>query len=226
MAIGTGGEAVAGRQEKVERVVAGASTAEALAGAAGVVLPILGLVGVLPFWMAGIAVIVVGGGLLLEGASLVTEYSALLSSQSGERPAMLGSLSVQALGGGAGLVLGIISLSSAAPLPLLGAAIIALGGAMLLGAGATARSWAVEYMSRGTTGAGNKVVEEVARASAGAEAFTGLGAVVLGIIALAGVGTPAITLILVLAGALALGSAELLGGTSLGARMVSLLTRS
>jgi len=231
MATITGGEVTGGRLERADRMAVGTSTAEAIAGAAGVVLPILGLVGVLPFWMAGIGVIVIGGGLLLEGAGLITHYSALLSESrrsgmEGALPGIGGGVTVQVLGGAAALVLGIISLRSAAPLALLGAAILSLGAAMLLGAGATARTWALEFTGRGgATGTEQKVAEEAARSSAGAEVFSGLAAVVLGILAVAGVGTPATALVLVLAAALALGSSVLLEGTSLGARMVSLLTR-
>ncbi len=220
----TGAEVRTGAVGRADRMAAGASTLEAVAGAGGVVLPILGLVGVLPLWMAGIAVIVIAGGLLVEGAGLLTQYGALLAStrESSGRgtPEMAGGVAVQVMGGAAGLVLGIVALRSGMPVTLLSIAILVLGGAMLLGAGATARLSALQYSFHGGSELGRKAADEAVRAASGAEVFTGLGVLILGVVALS-VGATALTL--VLAACLALGSAVFLAGTSLGARMVAIL---
>lgn len=224
----TGPEVRAGALGRVDRMVAGASTLEAVAGAAGVILPILGLVGVLPVWMAGIAVIVIAGGLLLEGAGLLTQYGTLLATSRegvlGVAPEMAGGVAVQVLGGAAGLVLGIVALRSGMPVTLLSIAILVLGGSMLLGAGSTARLSALQYrLHGGETEVGRRAADEAVRSASSAEIFTGLGALVLGVVALTAVATVATGLTLVLAACLALGSSVFLAGTSLGARMVAIL---
>ncbi len=207
----------AGRIRRAERTVASTSTLEGIAGAAGVILPILGLVGVAPVWMVGISLIVVGGGLLLEGGALIAGYGALTGSESGTigRPAT-GSASAQLLGGAAAVTLGIIALAANASISLFAVAVLALGGATLLGAGATARMSGLSLSTRDERF--QRAVSESIRASAAAEVLTGAGAVVLAIIVLAGV-APATQVTLLLVAILAVGASVFLAGSSLGARM-------
>jgi hypothetical protein len=201
------------RLRRAERVVAGTSTLEAAAGAAGVVLPILGLLGVAPIWMMGITSIVLGTGLFVEGAALLTERSSLRTTEMGTAGA-----AAQLVGGAVGLVLGIIGMVTSPHVGLLAVSILALGLGTSMAAGATER--ASDIGGRDESGQ----TARATRGSARAEGFAGLAAIGLGILALALLSTsPLASMTLVLVAGLGLGSSVFLAGSSLVARMAAML---
>lgn len=209
------------RLRRAEQVVAGASTFEAAAGAAGVVLPILGLLGVAPIWMMGTTCIVLGAGLFLEGAALLSERSSLRATEIGA-----GGAAAQLVGGATGLVLGIIAMATQPHVGLLAISVLALGLGTLMAAGTTARASEIGYDERELEERTRRTTGEVTRGSARGEVFGGLAAVALGILALALISSaPLASMTLVLVAGLGLGSAVFLAGSSLGARMMALLRR-
>jgi hypothetical protein len=209
-----------------EKLVAGSSFTELIAGGAAIVLPILGLVGVLPMSLAAIAFIAIGAAMMINGGTLGTQARTLLAGTlSGESSGadFVGGANAQILGGAAVIALGILSLLRIAPFSLLPVAAIVAGGAMIVSAGTAARLGSFRYGAADIGPHQREVLRESVRAAAGADVLVGLASVVLGILVLAGVGSLATTLTLVLVAALALGGGLFLSGTTTGARMSALL---
>lgn len=195
-----------------------ASTMTVLGAAATIVLAILGLAGVLPESMTAIATIVLGATLLFEAGAAGTRHasfaqSPLAGESVGAHAPGRGGVSAETLGGLAGIALGILALLRFAPVILSTVALIAFGGALLIENEAKGRA------ARAAARAGSFDASEVG--SSGGEILVGIGAAVLGILALLGLpNTSPITLILV--GFLALGSALLLSGSSHGTRTLAI----
>jgi hypothetical protein len=79
-------------------------------GAGALVLAILGLVGILPFYMLGIATICVGGALIMEGGAVSARMGdAVRQATAGKADLsdLGGGITVEFLGGAAGVALGI-----------------------------------------------------------------------------------------------------------------------
>lgn len=213
-------------RKTIAGAVSGGTAVEALLGGAAVVLAILGLVGILEFWMLTLATICAGAALLIEGLSLAGAYAKIQrESHNGDRKREAGAgggLTAQTLGGGAGMVLGILALIGFAPMTLTAAAAIAMGGALLLG-GAARGEMTLDALERGHTSYGARHSTEQAVKGAGAAmALAGIGAGVLGILVLAEVGEP---LVLTLVAMLAIGAAALLAGSAMLSRVGSLVSR-
>jgi hypothetical protein len=198
--------------------VAGGSSAESLAGLAAVVLSILALIGVLRFWLAAIAAIVIGAGFLIAGSAIAARFDDLrrvMYPAGTELRQVRGGLSIETMGGIAGVALGILALLGLIPLTLLAIAAIVFGGVLLIGSGTTARLAELEAAQfYGEHPRSHEVEREAARGAAGAQVFVGIAAIVLGILALIGV----VNLTLVLIAFLAVGGSMLLSGGALGAR--------
>jgi hypothetical protein len=211
---------VHGREHVATKTAAGGSTAESLAGLGAVVLAILGLIGLLPFTLAAIGVIVIGAGLLLRGMAMAARLTDLRRGVYSEgRPhvhSARGGLTIEMLGGIASIALGILALLGVAPALLLSISAIVFGGTLLLSANDTSRIGELEAWQAGVDAHGREVEREAARGAAGTQALVGIGAVVLGILALVGVG-PMLTLILI--SILAVGGAMLLSGALVGTRV-------
>jgi hypothetical protein len=84
--------------------------AEAVAGLGAVVLAILGFNDLAPERLASVAVIAIGGGLLLRGAA-VTARATRVMARSG-REELAGGLSAELLAGLAGIALGVLAFST------------------------------------------------------------------------------------------------------------------
>src|SRR5581483_1584715 len=93
--------------------VVGSSALEILAGAAGVVLTIIGLAveGMHPPWLLAVSSIVIGGAFLARGAALAG-WSKDLSAYTGKtgKTALFGGAGIELLGGAAGVVFGVLAL--------------------------------------------------------------------------------------------------------------------
>jgi hypothetical protein len=173
-----------------------------------------------------LAFIAIGAAMTFQGGAIATQTRTELAGVDVGKTAglgFLGATNAEIMGGAAVIALGILALLRIAPRPLLGVAAIVAGGAMIFGAGATARLGSFRYGAAELSSSQREVLREAVRAAAGADILVGLGSVVLGILAVAGVGSPATMLSLVLVAALALGGALLVTGTTTGARMVALL---
>ncbi len=208
--------------ETASEIWAGGSTFEAIAGAGAVVLTILGLVEILPVVMVSIATIAVGVGMMFGGASIAAKYREALEASQGdpgsEKAELGGGLSTEILGGAAGAVLGLLALLNVAdPLVLIPAAVIALGGAIMFGAGATSQMRDVAIRRTSASRSSQRFASESVSAAASTQVFVGVGAAALGILALADI-APALTLSLV--GMLALGASALISGAAIGGRMM------
>jgi hypothetical protein len=190
-----------------------AITTELLLALGAVVLSILGLVGVLPTYLAAIATIGLGVMLLFEGASVVFRSYALLSeagaTEKVDASEVSRAITAELLAGVAGLVLGILALVGIVPLTLMAVAVITYGGLLLLTSGESV--WL-----DGLVVSDNEVVHQLVRALRGAAAdaqlLVGLAGLVLGILAL--VGIKPMTLVLV--ALLAIGASALLRSSALG----------
>jgi hypothetical protein len=167
---------------------------EALAAAGAAVLSIIGLAGIAPMFLAAIATVVLGVALLIEGGGLVTHHDHAFADKEGltRTGDEVGRTSAESIAGIAGIVLGIFSLLRVSPRFLLPISLIVFGAGLLMGAGIDARGKVM--------GSGHVLV--------------GVAGIVLGILALIGVGP----MTLVLIGLLAIGFAVLISGTAWGAR--------
>jgi hypothetical protein len=213
------------RQRSI-KVVAGGSITEALCGAGTVVLAILGLAGVLPGYMASVAAIVFGIALLAQGSAIAARYSQLvretLPSEWDTRTELGGGMGAELFAGAAGVVLGVLGLLGLATAVLIPVAVIVFGAALLLGSGAT-----VDLGTLGGPGGHDlprfaHAAREVTVAASGAQVLVGIGAVVLGIVALVGVDPVTVTLVALLV----TGASTLVGGVALSGRMARVLRRS
>lgn len=210
-------------QESSAKVVAGGSIAEALCGAATVVLAIIALAGALPRVFAPIATIVLGVALVARGGAVAARFRELLSEASpfdrSARVELGGGMGAELIGGVAGIVLGILGLIGIVPTVLSAIAVMVFGVTLLLGSRETA-----ELGSLGESGTHQHfahVAHEAAKAAAGTQALAGASAIVLGILALVGF----VPVVLTLVALLVLGAAVLLSSTAVSSRMVSVARR-
>ncbi len=203
------------------RVVAGGSILETVGGAGAVVLSVLALAGVLPLVFAAIATIAVGAALLFEGGSIVSRYAQLEAETAGDTRlanTSLGSgMAAESLGGIAGIVLGILALLGVSPVVLLAAAAIAVGAALLVGTEAVSRLNALEVLGGHVPDKAHRLTRQAVTASSGGQVLAGIGAAVLGILALLSIEP----LTLVLVALLTLGASTLLSGSALSGKMIT-----
>jgi len=164
-------------------MVAGSSITEAIGAIGAVVLSIIGLAGVLSNLMAAIATIVVGAAILIVGLRRLPSPRAR-------------GFTTEFFAGVAGIVLGILALFGTFTQTLLAVALIVFGASFLLGG--------FEFWQWPGVQGGEGEAEMVGFGSGG-HVLVGLGALVLGILAV--IGLSPLTLILV--GLLCIGAVAL-----------------
>lgn len=165
--------------ERVQRmVVRSGSSFELFSAVIAVVLTIIGLVGYLPHYVAGIATIAVGLALLTQGSTIAARWQEAQRIVGRERLDKLG-MSTEMFGGLAAIVLGILAVLGVASLTLLPVAAIVLGVALLLGGGAQPEIAEDDARDRW------HVTRDIVRASSGVMVMGGLSSLVLGVIAVA-----------------------------------------
>lgn len=209
-------------REKMIKIVSGGSITEALAGAIALVLAILGLAGTMSGLMASVATIALGVALLAQGGAAASRWTRLVQearSRFDERVELSGGLGAEILGGAAGVILGVLALLNMAPLILLPIALLVFGGSLLLGSGVTVELGSLE--GPGAYDRAAQYAREASMGASGAQVLAGVGAIVLGILAL--LGTRPLTLTLV--GLLAMGAAVLFSGSAVSSRMLTMLRR-
>jgi hypothetical protein len=209
------------RDRKTAQAIAGGSVTEAVAGLAAAALAILGLAGVLPGYLAAIATIAVGVALLAQGGAAAAKWSKILAESPGQewdaRGEVGSGMTGEILGGAAGLVLGILALIGVAPQILIPAALLAFGGAMLVGTGTVVDLGA----NRGAASRLERSTRDVTVVASGTQMLIGIAAIVLGILALIGVDPLTLSLV----GLLAAGASILFSGSVVSSRVLGLLRR-
>lgn len=193
--------------------------ADAIGGVATVVLAIIGLSGVYPDVLLGIATIIFGTALLIEGGAMLSEYARFVfpagtATGAMEQSVSTGSLSALFLVGAGGIVLGVLALIGIHPAVLTAAAVIAFGGALVMSSNAAMSLHQLKMSSARAEAArsGSEILAgDVAAGSAGVQVIAGLAAIVLGILAETGHLPTDLSLIALIV----LGAALILTGTSL-----------
>jgi hypothetical protein len=206
-------------RKSVRTVLAG-SIAEGVVGGGVIVLSIVGLSNILPALMLNIAAIAMGAALLLEGGAISLRFTDLLKESHAGRlqEAEFGvGVTVEFMGGVAGIVLGVLSLVSLAPMVLVPVAVIVFGATLMLGSGATVRLNALEMEGSSQAPRLKRITHEAVSAAAGVQMLLGLSAVTLGIIAITGTAT----LTLSLTALLIVGVSGFLDAAAISARMMS-----
>jgi hypothetical protein len=198
------------------KTVATGAGAETFAGAGAAVLAILGLAGIFPMLLASIGTIAVGAAFLFLGAAISARHRELAREAGGGEGEIETGMSVEIVGGLAGIALGILALLGVERMVLLAVAAIAFGGTLLFASPAVYRTGKAE-----TGRATDNLAREITAGAAGAQALIGIGAGTLGILALVDIipGT------LVLVSVLIVGGAALLSGGALAGKMMGLLHR-
>jgi hypothetical protein len=204
---------------------------DAIGGIATAVLAIIALTGFAPEAMAGVATIVFGAALLIQGGTLLSEYSNLIfpsgsTATSVATEAFAGDgVSAMLVVGAAGVVLGILALLGIAAAVLTSVAVIAFGSALVLSASSARHLYRLQAaLRRSAKQSGTEVVAgQMAAGSGGVQLITGLAAIVLGILGVSHVHSAALTLVALLV----LGITVIMTGSALSGMVMSFMrTRS
>ena len=218
------GVRVEARERRAAQVLAGSSIAEATVSAGAAVLAIIALAGTLPVLLISIATIGVGVSLLFVGAATSAKYARMLQDISGGRiqttDLTVGS-SAETLGGIAGIVLGILSLIGwFQPATLIPIAAIVFGAAIMFGAGVNSRLNAFQLSVIEERPHARRAAEDAVAASSGLQVLAGIAAITLGILALLGIESLNLSIIAILVVAVS----DILSGSALGTRMMSMFS--
>jgi hypothetical protein len=200
-----------------------ASLAENLAGGGAIALAIIGLAGIVPTFVASIAILAIGTAFLFEGAGIAARLHRLMQLQSkGDLDAAEfgGGISSEFFAGLAGVTLGILSIVGMVPGQLIAIAVLVFGAAIVRGSRSVARinSQMIEYMDESQEA--KEVANELVLSAEGVQMLIGLAAVILGIIAVIGKTEP---MILSLVGLLIIGFGNLLSGKSVNGKVLGIL---
>ena len=193
---------------------------DALGGIATIVLAVIALSGVRAEVLLPIATIVFGAALLIQGGAMLSEFAQIEAPEDMTAASSGAGLSALFLVGVAGIVLGVLALLGVYTLILTAVAVIAFGGALVVSASAvwhllTSRSVATHFAAGGSML--RVIVAEVAAGSSGIQGMAGLAVIVLGILAVAGINSLALTLIaLLVAGASLVMTGSTLSGAMIG----------
>ena len=203
------------REKKIEikrKSSIGGVAVELLAAVSAVVLAIIGLGGLFPVDLAGVAAIAAGTALLFEGLSVGAQLHPR-SPVIATREPITGEVGVEAIAGLAAIALGIIALAGAATFVLLPVAAIVLGAGLLFAVHPlTEVTHATEYYEGLDTR--TQVMHGTGAGISGVHAFAGVAAIVLGIIGLvmqSSIVTYSLVSYLIIGGTVMLGSAAVGG---------------
>ncbi len=206
--------------ERLRKVAAGAPLAEAITGIGTIVLAIIGLAHVLPMDMAAVATILIGISLLFEGGSVAASTGQFPRTAAGanvDTADLAGAMTVEFLGGIAGVILGILALINIESQTLVAVSLIVFGATCLLGGGT--RQFTYGPAGDASEEKNWQMLREAMSAASASGMLIGLATLVLGILAVLG----ANSLVLSLTGFLLLGVSVLLSGTAIGSKMMNRL---
>ncbi|AWV90266.1 hypothetical protein DN745_13370 [Bradymonas sediminis] len=205
-------------------VIAGGSMVGVVLGAGAATLGILGLIGFMPMLFTTIGMVAVGAGLIIAGGSMGAKYSDILSSSTSDTSSGAvqagGGITAETIGGAAGVALGVLAMMGVESLTLIPVGLIVLGGAMAFGAAATMHLSRLVISASGAPRFKQRVANESIKGGAFMQMVAGLGAAVLGVLSLLGVGA-GFTFGLV--GVIALGGGLLLSGLAVGGKLINML---
>lgn len=200
---------------------------DAIGGIATAVLAIVGLAGWHSELLAAVATIVFGAALLIQGGTLLSEYSQVFTP-AGALQTASDAFSGDGLAamfpvGIAGIVLGILAVLGVAPFALTAVSVIAFGAALMLSAQSVRRLYGMQAQLRRSSMGSSSVREflagEMAGGSAGIQFLSGVAAVVLGIIAVSGVHNVVLTLVSLLV----VGITNIISGSTLSGMVLSFM---
>lgn len=212
-------------ERRTIETIMGGSLAGGVIAIAGVVLAIIGLAGVYPRWLLGVATIAVGISFLIEGAAVATRLAELLHEHTEGRvtTAELGTgVTSETLAGIAGITLGILGILNVVPAVLLPIAAIVFGAGALLSSGSNVSISQMLVLHREESAMAHRVMRQAVFATTGLQLLAGLSAIALGIIALAGVYPITLSLVAMLA----ISAAFLLSDSALASRLATVLRRA
>jgi hypothetical protein len=221
-AVSTHGVEFVGGREKAAFEYGGLVT-EATAGAAVVVLAILGLMHVAPDALASISTIVLGAAFLLLGGMMAARFVRVMRSISSPatREVISEGATMASLCGAAGIVLGVLAFVSGDPTTLIPVAAVVFGAALLVARGTTSRlnqalaDWQQEHAKQSA-----RPVEDAVYVALAPGVLIALPGIILGIIALAGHAP----ILLSLVALLGLGVGVVLTGTSFASTLTTTLS--
>jgi hypothetical protein len=176
-------------------VVAGGSSLETLGGLTALVTAVVGFVE-LPFHMAGVATVALGIALVAQGIAVTSRWRDALAAIEGTRARqadLVKGISTETFAGMVGVMLGILALAGVAPLVVLPAAVLAYGGALVIGGAAQPD---LVYLAPERNPRFARVTYDAIQSSGSIMVLVGIAAAVLGTLALASLG-PVLTLTLV-----------------------------
>lgn len=181
--------------------------AVATVGAAGAVLAIVGLAGVLPQLLAEVGVILVGASFVASQGSAARYLAALTGEERAQLRALPsgGAVTGEFVGGLSAALLGLLSLLGVAQPTLLAVAVILLGAVEIASGRSMGRVHGMMIEMANASPRVKAVARESAGASLGSVTFVGMGGVALGILALV-IGSASLALVLVAVLALGLGT--------------------
>jgi hypothetical protein len=175
------------RRETGVGAATGGLALESIAGLAVVVLAVLALIGVLPMLLTTVGGIVFGIAMLVGGIAIAGAWARLTSAAlrgNGDTMRAGGGAGVEMIVGLAAIALGVLALLGVSPAILVPALIITGGAGLLLSAGTPQQLNDLRLISAGHDAHTRHVVHESVKGGAVAQALGGIGAVVLGILAL------------------------------------------
>lgn len=205
-------------RETSAMVVLGGSLFEAVLGVVAVVLCVFGLGMLLPIPLDAVAAIIVGAAMLLNAGAVAARFKAILGLTGRSRLETFelgGGLTAEFIAGIAGVTLGVFALLGYNPAVLVAIAVIIFGLAMIADCGAIAQL--NEFVLRPAQL--NDASRGAVWTAMGFQLFVGVGALILGILALMGISTTVLTFVALLGA----GFAVLLSGGAMGMRMLALV---
>lgn len=206
-------------EQVLTREAEAVNTTESIAGAVAAILAILGLIGLLPQLLGSIATIAAGVAMLVAGSAVAAHYTQVMSNTERAQRSPTKGLRMESLTALGAVVLGVLALLGVDSMALLSIAAIVLGGALLMLSDTTARFEAV-LRTRAPVGGSEHRHEEMPYVSAGSDILVGTGAIVLGILGLAG--HAPITLALI--AFLSVGAVLVLNGSTIATRFFGALS--
>jgi hypothetical protein len=216
-------------------IEAGGPAVEAAGGLAVIVLTVIGLAGTAPTFMASIAGIIIGVALLAQGGTIAAAFSRMLQKISGGALGASeagGGMTLEVLGGGAAVVLGILALIGENPMVLIAVLVLGAGATLMFSAGTMQRLNDLKVEGSAASEPARRVAHMAASSTVSAQILAGLTAVVLGILALvyhpaatAGAAPGSANTMLALVGLLVLGAAIALSGMAFTGKLTRMLSQ-
>lgn len=212
-------------ERKFEEYGLGGSIVGVVAGLIALVLAIIGLSGVHPVGLVAISVMVVGIALLVESGVMGAEYRTLtgyIGESRSTRMELGGGLGVEAVAGLAALILGLLALIGIRPDVLVACGTILLGFGVIFGSRVHDRVRTMRINPAAEGEEMDRVTRDLLASATAAQVLVGLGAVILGVLALVGFAPITLNLVAVLA----IGASILISGAMLGSHFYFLFRRA